>query len=60
MGTDIYLVRNGQLRGRWGNEDALGMMVQLGYVDPQGPPPPPANEPGGAGKSPDSAPSPSR
>jgi steroid delta-isomerase-like uncharacterized protein len=33
MGTDIYLVRDGKLRGRWGNEDALGMMVQLGYVE---------------------------
>ena len=36
MGTDIYLVRDGQLRGRWGNEDALGMMVQLGYVEAEG------------------------
>jgi predicted ester cyclase len=35
MGTDIYLVRDGKLRGRWGNEDALGMMVQLGYVEPE-------------------------
>lgn len=39
MGTDIYLVREGQLRGRWGNEDALGMMTQLGYLDEAGPGP---------------------
>lgn len=32
MGTDIYLVKDGQLRARWGNEDALGMMEQLGYA----------------------------
>jgi len=36
MGTDIYLVKDGALRGRWGNEDALGMMVQLGYVEGEG------------------------
>lgn len=36
MGTDIYLVRDGQLRARWGNEDALGMMTQLGYVPAEG------------------------
>jgi predicted ester cyclase len=35
MGTDIYLVQDGKLHGRWGNEDALGMMVQIGYVDAQ-------------------------
>ena len=33
-GTDIYLIRDGKFRGRWGNEDALGMMTQLGYVGP--------------------------
>ena len=38
MGTDIYLIRDGRFRGRWGNEDALGMMTQLGYVKDQGPP----------------------
>jgi predicted ester cyclase len=39
MGTDIYLVRDGKLRGRWGNEDALGMMEQLGYLPkPEMPP----------------------
>lgn len=38
MGTDIYLVRDGKLRARWGNEDALGMMTQLGYGMPEGPP----------------------
>lgn len=38
MGTDIYLVRDGQLHGRWGNEDALGMMTQLGYVKPDAQP----------------------
>lgn len=32
MGTDIYLIRDGKFRGRWGNEDALGMMTQLGYM----------------------------
>ncbi|MEQ1803498.1 MAG: ester cyclase [Gammaproteobacteria bacterium] len=37
MGTDIYLVRDGRFRGRWGNEDALGMMTQLGYAAPEGP-----------------------
>ncbi len=36
MGTDIYLVRDGQLRARWGNEDALGMMGQLGYLPAEG------------------------
>jgi predicted ester cyclase len=38
MGTDIYLIRDGQLRGRWGNEDALGMMTQLGYMESEAPP----------------------
>lgn len=32
QGTDIYLIRDGKFRARWGNEDALGMMSQLGYV----------------------------
>ena len=36
MGTDIYLIRDGRFRGRWGNEDALGMMTQLGYAGPDG------------------------
>lgn len=47
MGTDIYLVRDGMLRARWGNEDALGMMTQLGYVPAEGPPrlPAPAGQP---------------
>jgi predicted ester cyclase len=31
-GTDIYLVKEGKLQARWGNEDALGMMRQLGYL----------------------------
>ena len=31
MGTDIYLIKDGKFRARWGNEDALGMMEQLGY-----------------------------
>jgi hypothetical protein len=35
-------VRDGRLRGRWGNEDALGMMVQLGYVEPEAAMRPPA------------------
>jgi predicted ester cyclase len=38
MGTDIYLIRDGKFRARWGNEDALGMMTQLGYVKQEGPP----------------------
>lgn len=38
MGTDIYLIRDGKFRGRWGNEDALGMMTQLGYAAPEAPP----------------------
>jgi predicted ester cyclase len=42
MGTDIYLVKDGMLRGRWGNEDALGMMLQLGYVEGEGLMRPPA------------------
>lgn len=37
MGTDIYLVKDGQLRGRWGNEDAMGMMTQLGYLPDEKP-----------------------
>lgn len=31
-GTDIYLIKDGKFRARWGNEDALGMMQQLGYI----------------------------
>lgn len=31
-GTDVYLIQDGKFRARWGNEDALGMMQQLGYV----------------------------
>jgi predicted ester cyclase len=45
MGTDIYLVRDGMLRARWGNEDALGMMTQLGYLPAEGPPRPAAQAP---------------
>ncbi|MBL8644273.1 MAG: ester cyclase [Rhodospirillaceae bacterium] len=36
-GTDIYRVKNGKFTDRWGNEDALGMMQQLGYM-PDRPP----------------------
>jgi predicted ester cyclase len=32
MGTDVYLIREGKFRARWGNEDAMGMMQQLGYL----------------------------
>lgn len=32
MGTDIYLIKDGKFRARWGNEDAMGMMQQLGYL----------------------------
>lgn len=52
-GTDIYLVRDGKLRGRWGNEDALGMMVQLGYVKPDGMMRPSAVRPDGQDVAPD-------
>jgi steroid delta-isomerase-like uncharacterized protein len=46
MGTDIYLVKDGMLRGRWGNEDALGMMAQLGYIEDESiMRPPPAKKP---------------
>jgi predicted ester cyclase len=51
MGTDIYLVRDGQLCGRWGNEDALGMMVQLGYVDAEAAMRPPATSPAAPGET---------
>ncbi|MDX2143815.1 MAG: ester cyclase [Rhodospirillaceae bacterium] len=46
-GTDIYRIKNGKITDRWGNEDALGMMQQLGYVPGGGPPPgmAPAGEP---------------
>ncbi len=37
MGTDIYLIRDGKFRARWGNEDSLGMMTQLGYMKQDGP-----------------------
>ncbi len=35
-GTDIYRVKNGKFTDRWGNEDALGMMQQLGYMPERG------------------------
>lgn len=37
-GTDIYRVKNGKFTDRWGNEDALGMMQQLGYLAERPPP----------------------
>jgi predicted ester cyclase len=37
-GTDIYLIKDGKFRARWGNEDAIGMMTQLGYLPNEGPP----------------------
>lgn len=37
MGTDVYLIRDGKFRARWGNEDALGMMQQLGYLPDERP-----------------------
>jgi predicted ester cyclase len=36
-GTDIYLIRDGKFRARWGNEDAMGMMQQLGYIKAERP-----------------------
>ena len=30
--TDTYQVRDGKICARWGNEDALGMMQQLGLI----------------------------
>lgn len=36
-GTDIYLIKDGKFRARWGNEDALGMMQQLGYLPDERP-----------------------
>jgi predicted ester cyclase len=36
-GTDIYLIRDGKFRARWGNEDAMGMMQQLGYLKAERP-----------------------
>jgi hypothetical protein len=30
--TDTYQVRDGKICARWGNEDALGMMQQLGLM----------------------------
>ncbi len=44
-GTDIYRVKNGKMTDRWGNEDALGMMQQLGYVPERGGGPPPSAKP---------------
>ncbi len=55
-GTDIYMIKDGKFRARWGNEDAMGMMQQLGYLPnerpafagPGGPPPggpPPSGKP---------------
>ena len=38
IGTDVYLIRDGKFYGRWGNEDALGMFQQLGWVPSGGPP----------------------
>lgn len=48
-GTDIYRIKDGKITDRWGNEDALGMMQQLGYLPGGGPPPspPPATAPTG-------------
>lgn len=40
-GTDIYRIKDGKFTDRWGNEDALGMMQQLGYLPDR---PPPAQE----------------
>jgi len=37
-GTDIYLIKDGKFRARWGNEDAMGMMTQLDYLPAEGPP----------------------
>lgn len=31
--TDTYHIRDGKICERWGNEDALGMMQQLGLVE---------------------------
>ena len=31
--TDTYQIRDGKICARWGNEDSLGMMQQLGLVD---------------------------
>lgn len=39
-GTDIYWIKDGKIHGRWGNEDAMGMMEQLGYSENRGGPPP--------------------
>ncbi|MBL8630137.1 MAG: hypothetical protein JNM81_10940, partial [Rhodospirillaceae bacterium] len=43
-GTDIYLIKDGKFRGRWGNEDAMGMMQQLGYLPNERPAFPPAGD----------------
>lgn len=37
-GTDIYRIKDGKITDRWGNEDALGMMREIGYL-PEPPPP---------------------
>lgn len=37
-GTDVYLIKDGKFRSRWGNEDAMGMMTQLGYLPDERPP----------------------
>ncbi len=36
-GTDVYLIKDGKFRARWGNEDAMGMMQQLGYLPSERP-----------------------
>ncbi|MBL8644272.1 MAG: ester cyclase [Rhodospirillaceae bacterium] len=45
MGTDIYLIKDGKFRARWGNEDAMGMMQQLGYLALERPAFAPAGKP---------------
>jgi predicted ester cyclase len=49
-GTDIYWIKDGKIRGRWGNEDALGMMRQLGYLPNNEAFPPPGAQKAGAPK----------
>jgi predicted ester cyclase len=45
-GTDIYMIKDGKFRARWGNEDAIGMMQQLGYLKVERPNfDPPAKKP---------------
>ena len=31
--TDTYRIRDGKICERWGNEDSLGMMQQLGIIE---------------------------